>query len=426
MRKMLPVTLFGFLFLPLVLSAQMPALDLSTTAIDQFRQSETYNRLTPELRTKAEEGIAAVSSGPSQKVSVFSQTPCPQEIIRYGDMGSAVVFAGLSGYPLSQDGKSVMMACIRAPHATVPGATLTLSLRDNTGKEIHAATFRGDAIGVPFLVQEEFTLDSVTGNLVLTAELSGDGTIVDKKETTYGRGDFAVNTSSRTSFPTDAVRILFAIFIAIPVALAVWFLLRKRKSKSVLFLMLSFSFSLAVPSGAQAQTWDTTSSYSYVSGSCSGTYWYHSFTDSHFGVWAEAEGYCIFVDTLTCPSGSGTIVTVNSGDCFTNTVTSTTSTYIPAPVSGNWSDWSACSASCGGGIQTRTCTNPAPANGGADCVGSATQACNTQSCSTLRLCQNGIYYGSSTSPNTAGISIAQGESRNLTAYYDSGSGCSGT
>ena len=56
-------------------------------------------------------------------------------------------------------------------------------------------------------------------------------------------------------------------------------------------------------------------------------------------------------------------------------------------VDGGWSDygdWSACSAECGGGTQTRsrTCSNPAPAHGGADCEGDAQQeqACNTDSC----------------------------------------------
>ena len=56
-------------------------------------------------------------------------------------------------------------------------------------------------------------------------------------------------------------------------------------------------------------------------------------------------------------------------------------------VDGGWSDddaWSECSADCGGGTQTRTrtCTNPAPANDGADCVGQATetQNCNTEPC----------------------------------------------
>jgi len=43
----------------------------------------------------------------------------------------------------------------------------------------------------------------------------------------------------------------------------------------------------------------------------------------------------------------------------------------PAPVNGGWSDWS----DCVNGSQSRTCTNPAPANGGADCQGPSTQAC---------------------------------------------------
>jgi len=62
-----------------------------------------------------------------------------------------------------------------------------------------------------------------------------------------------------------------------------------------------------------------------------------------------------------------------------------------APVNGNytdWSAWSACSVSCGGGMQSqsRTCTNPSPADGGSNCTqqslgdASASQPCNTQSC----------------------------------------------
>ena len=56
---------------------------------------------------------------------------------------------------------------------------------------------------------------------------------------------------------------------------------------------------------------------------------------------------------------------------------------------GNWSDWSAwssCSLTCGGGHQnhSRTCTNPAPTKGGKNCSSanteSATQACNDYPC----------------------------------------------
>jgi hypothetical protein len=50
-------------------------------------------------------------------------------------------------------------------------------------------------------------------------------------------------------------------------------------------------------------------------------------------------------------------------------------------VNGGWSGWGACSATCGGGTQTRTCTNPTPTNGGLPCSGSSSQSCNTQACS---------------------------------------------
>ena len=66
------------------------------------------------------------------------------------------------------------------------------------------------------------------------------------------------------------------------------------------------------------------------------------------------------------------------------------------PVDGSWSDynseWTSCSVSCGGGSQTRdrSCSNPAPAFGGANCEGNAeeTQKCNLHECpgKILRIC----------------------------------------
>ena len=62
---------------------------------------------------------------------------------------------------------------------------------------------------------------------------------------------------------------------------------------------------------------------------------------------------------------------------------------IAPPVDGgysDWSDWSSCSASCEGGneFRERTCTNPAPKHGGADCADLGEyridRSCNTEPC----------------------------------------------
>ena len=61
--------------------------------------------------------------------------------------------------------------------------------------------------------------------------------------------------------------------------------------------------------------------------------------------------------------------------------------FVKLLVDGGFTDWSeygACSASCGGGTQksTRSCTNPAPAHGGKECEGATerTQECGKDPC----------------------------------------------
>ena len=60
-------------------------------------------------------------------------------------------------------------------------------------------------------------------------------------------------------------------------------------------------------------------------------------------------------------------------------------------------EWSECSADCGEGEQTRerSCNNPAPAKGGADCVGSLKESknCNSGPCSGLL--SNLLYFDTS-------------------------------
>ena len=54
--------------------------------------------------------------------------------------------------------------------------------------------------------------------------------------------------------------------------------------------------------------------------------------------------------------------------------------WLVAAVDGVWSRFAACFEACDGGTRSRTCSDPAPAYGGKDCVGVATGACNTQAC----------------------------------------------
>jgi hypothetical protein len=61
--------------------------------------------------------------------------------------------------------------------------------------------------------------------------------------------------------------------------------------------------------------------------------------------------------------------------------------YALRAVDGNWSPWSSwtsCDVTCGSGslLRQRTCTNPAPQNGGIDCPGNGTEKKTCQ----LKLC----------------------------------------
>ena len=56
-------------------------------------------------------------------------------------------------------------------------------------------------------------------------------------------------------------------------------------------------------------------------------------------------------------------------------------------VHGGWSSWGTCSKACGTGFQERTCTNPAPANGGSKCSGQSRQNCNIKACLGIQIFQ---------------------------------------
>jgi hypothetical protein len=86
--------------------------------------------------------------------------------------------------------------------------------------------------------------------------------------------------------------------------------------------------------------------------------------------------------------------TYNTDGLFSEEVKQAYATPTGLTVDGGWSSWvdtSSCSLNCGGGVKTqeRTCTNPAPSNGGSKCIKEngtealseyRTVSCNTQAC----------------------------------------------
>ena len=108
-------------------------------------------------------------------------------------------------------------------------------------------------------------------------------------------------------------------------------------------------------------------------------------------------------------------------------------TVSPQIINGGWSDWSAYSAcsvtACGqSGTQTRTrtCTNPAPSGGGADCSGPASESisCSTAACPTDGYWSAWSDY-SACSVTACGQSGTQTRTRTCTPPQNGGAPCSG-
>jgi len=95
------------------------------------------------------------------------------------------------------------------------------------------------------------------------------------------------------------------------------------------------------------------------------------------GEWGECEGDCGVEGVQTF----NVLQAADSGGAACEFADGTTQACQNAPCQGDciWTEWSECSAKCGGGVQTRSIA-VSPKNGGAECDGPTFQACNTQSC----------------------------------------------
>ncbi|XP_062578063.1 coadhesin-like isoform X1 [Saccostrea cucullata] len=101
---------------------------------------------------------------------------------------------------------------------------------------------------------------------------------------------------------------------------------------------------------------------------------------SNWNLWSPCSGTCgrgTMTRQRTCTNPSPAH---GGASCVgTSTETQSCTTYHRCPTSGGWSQWSPfshCSNTCGDGrkYRTRTCSNPRPVNGGADCVGLSSES----------------------------------------------------
>jgi hypothetical protein len=106
--------------------------------------------------------------------------------------------------------------------------------------------------------------------------------------------------------------------------------------------------------------------------------------DGGWSEWSEKSDLCgaTGTQTRTCtnpaPAYGGADCVGESSQSYTN------DPCPPGPIDGGWTDWTPVNENICGTVveQTRTCTNPAPANGGADCVGESSQTITNPSCQT--------------------------------------------
>ena len=83
---------------------------------------------------------------------------------------------------------------------------------------------------------------------------------------------------------------------------------------------------------------------------------------------------------LIHPTATSTYRITCSDDTGRQMQKSVSVTVTPPPIPGGWSSFGACTRVCWGWIQTRSCTNPSPQNGGSGCIGMNSQSCNSQAC----------------------------------------------
>jgi len=391
MRRLLFVFSLIFFLFPVVSFAETSPILNPAEVVDKLKQQEFFQKLSPEQQKGMEDSIRKESQNPKDLIPIgvpncskdFFSDSAIAERKKDKNNPASQLFGfqelKLSGFPRSQNEKASMSVCLATLNtALLNDAELSLTLFDDQKQIIQTSSFKGAVINFPLQAKTEFDFNRRSKTFTLTAELTKDNQPLISKETKYDCQELdsslcpisTVEVDSTKNFSTKSYgKVLLGIFLIALFGFCFWKFGKKGTGVAVIFFVI---IGIGMFPGESRAAW-TCYDYDGFMANAPSSLASCSITTAGDGMGGGTQGGTV---NLECPSPIGVVSGFISWSSFTPFLGCW---YYPV-VNGGWSGWGGCSASCGGGTQYRSCNNPTPAYGGADCSGPASQSCNTQPC----------------------------------------------
>ncbi|MEK7638628.1 MAG: PKD domain-containing protein [Patescibacteria group bacterium] len=160
--------------------------------------------------------------------------------VRDGVEETRINFPSLTKFPLVKGEEQLLFACAHSTNVPiVPGNTLSLVLKDNTGSVIHSYRYDGDIVSDMAGFGENFTPTEDYNEVVLEASLERNGVTVEKVAIEYDCKDInpescLINKSGGTDKNSMIDKyLLLGVLLAVAVIALVFFLLIRKRNEYI-------------------------------------------------------------------------------------------------------------------------------------------------------------------------------------------------
>lgn len=151
-------------------------------------ETKTFSYTVKEQRESTVYVTATTQDGESKSIINMYYTQA-------GGQDARITLPGVSAFPLKAGEVTTLFACAKAAAGTtLQGATLTLSLKDSAGNDIHTYTYQGDIGDTEGAYGETFTPAQAYNFAVLTATIQKDGAVLETVSITYDCNRIDPNT----------------------------------------------------------------------------------------------------------------------------------------------------------------------------------------------------------------------------------------